>query len=170
MVKQHFCKVKIGGSSPLPGSRSVLAVNLLIFMKRNCVSCGKILLKRHQIKFCSNSCQGKYRCKNSVERWKRGLAQGGVGISTRIISSYLRNYLFEKYDSRCSKCGWNERNEFSGRIPLEVDHIDGNSENNAEDNLRLLCPNCHSLTPYFKNLNKGNGRKWRLRILNERKK
>jgi len=39
-------------------------------------------------------------------------------------------------------------------IPLELDHIDGNHQNNALDNLRLLCPNCHSLTPTFRGKNK----------------
>ena len=36
-------------------------------------------------------------------------------------------------------------------IPLELDHIDGNHKNNVLSNLRLLCPNCHSLTPTFRN-------------------
>jgi 5-methylcytosine-specific restriction endonuclease McrA len=49
----------------------------------------------------------------------------------------------------------------TGRIPLEIDHIDGDSGHNTEGNLRLLCPNCHSLTPSYRNLNKGNGRLWR---------
>ena len=35
-------------------------------------------------------------------------------------------------------------------ITLELDHIDGNNINNARDNLRLLCPNCHSLTPTWR--------------------
>ncbi len=43
-----------------------------------------------------------------------------------------------------------------------MNHIDGNSENNKEKNLELLCPNCHSLTPNFKGLNKGNGRHSRM--------
>lgn len=97
-----------------------------------------------------------------LQEWKDGTKNGSVGVKTRIISSYLRRYLFEKSGEKCSKCGWGERNEVSGKIPLEVDHIDGNSENNLETNLRLLCPNCHSLTPHFRNLNKGNGRKWRM--------
>jgi predicted HNH restriction endonuclease len=39
-----------------------------------------------------------------------------------------------------------------------VEHIDGNYENDREKNLTLLCPNCHSLTPTFRALNRGNGR------------
>jgi hypothetical protein len=37
---------------------------------------------------------------------------------------------------------------------LELDHIDGNYQNNALGNLRLMCPNCHSLTPTFRGRNK----------------
>ena len=65
----------------------------------------------------------------------------------------------EKYQCKCSKCGWGEENPFSHTIPLEVEHIDGNFQNNREDNLTLLCPNCHSLTPTYKGANKRNGRK-----------
>ena len=49
----------------------------------------------------------------------------------------------------------------SGKVPIELDHIDGNSENNSLENLRILCPNCHSLTPTYKSSNKGKGRKYR---------
>ena len=48
--------------------------------------------------------------------------------------------------NKCCICGWSEINPFTNTIPLEVDHIDGNSDNNSEDNLRLICPNHHSLT------------------------
>jgi len=67
----------------------------------------------------------------------------------------------EKYDERCSLCGWNKRHPLTNNVPLEVDHMDGNADNNHEDNLRLVCPNCHSLTSTFRNLNKGKGRTWR---------
>ena len=43
-------------------------------------------------------------------------------------------------------------------IVLELEHIDGNSDNNTEENLTILCPNCHSQTLTYKNRNKGNGR------------
>ena len=35
-------------------------------------------------------------------------------------------------------------------IPLELDHIDGDNRNNSRDNLRLLCCNCHALTPTWR--------------------
>lgn len=50
----------------------------------------------------------------------------------------------------CEECGisstWN--NKF---LRLQVDHIDGQCYNNTLENLRLLCPNCHSQTPTFSN-------------------
>lgn len=33
---------------------------------------------------------------------------------------------------------------------LELDHVDGDGENGARDNLRMLCPNCHSQTPTWR--------------------
>lgn len=53
------------------------------------------------------------------------------------------------------------KKRYSGKIPLEIEHIDGNYLNNSESNLILLCPNCHSLTATYKGANRGNGRKAR---------
>ncbi|MDO8575220.1 MAG: HNH endonuclease signature motif containing protein [bacterium] len=128
---------------------------------RRCVRCDKILTTRFKIKFCSNKCQATGKYLDSLKEWRDGTKNGSVGIGSRIISSTIRRYLFEKYRGKCAMCGWSKVNKVSGRIPLEVDHIDGNAENNKENNLRLICPNCHALTPHFRNLNKGNGRTWR---------
>jgi len=35
-------------------------------------------------------------------------------------------------------------------LTLELDHIDGNNKNNVKENLRALCPNCHSQTPTWR--------------------
>lgn len=56
-------------------------------------------------------------------------------------------------DTSCMKCGWNETNKFTGLIPTEVNHIDGNNLNNIPSNLEILCPNCHSLTGTHKGTN-----------------
>jgi hypothetical protein len=55
------------------------------------------------------------------------------------------------------ECGWDKINPVSKKCPIELEHIDGNSENNDLINLKLLYPNCHSLTSTYKNLNRGNG-------------
>lgn len=45
----------------------------------------------------------------------------------------------------CEQCSWAERTD-KGYLPLELDHINGNRHDNRLENLRILCPNCHSLT------------------------
>lgn len=57
---------------------------------------------------------------------------------------------------RCSSC--NNTTWQGNPIPLELDHIDGNNINNNLINLRLLCPNCHALTPTHAGKNKGKGK------------
>lgn len=59
---------------------------------------------------------------------------------------------------KCSSCGWDKIHPVLNKCPLQVDHIDGNSENNILSNLRVLCPNCHSLTTTFGGLNRGVGK------------
>lgn len=55
---------------------------------------------------------------------------------------------------QCEECGWN-RISPDGRLPLEIDHINGNSRDNRLKNLKILCPNCHSL----KSTHRGRNRK-----------
>ena len=67
--------------------------------------------------------------------------------------------LLQKCNYKCEKCGWGELNTFTNKVPLQIHHIDGNSENNTESNLQVLCPNCHSLTSTYKGANRNFGRK-----------
>jgi hypothetical protein len=107
-------------------------------------------------KYCNTKCQNDYQYKKFIEDWKLGKHNGMRGKTA--TSHHIRRFLFEKYDNKCCDCGWNTRNLFTNKIPLELEHIDGDYTNNNENNLKLLCPNCHSLTATWKGANKKQGR------------
>lgn len=118
-----------------------------------CPNCKTSFTTKHKVVFCSTACRKAIKFMDSVNSWKRGELLGWHGKTFK-VASWLRRYLFIKYENKCCKCGWDKQNLITGKIPLEVNHIDGNAANCAEENLELLCPNCHSLTPNFRNLNR----------------
>ena len=65
----------------------------------------------------------------------------------------LKNRLIKEgiKQNKCEICGVFEWNGLP--INCELDHIDGNSRNHQLDNLRILCPNCHSQTKTFRGKN-----------------
>lgn len=132
----------------------------LIPKNKNCNYC-----KRHvdnNKKFCNVFCRKEFYYKNYIIRWKSGKETGLRGKES--IHNYIRKYLFIKYKYSCVICSWNRVNLVTNKIPLQVEHKDGNFRNNKERNLTLLCPNCHSLTKTFGNLNRGKGRPGRRKI------
>jgi len=119
-----------------------------------CLNCKKLVRK----KFCNHKCQQEYKYKQYIKDWKNGKIEGGrIGG----VPNYIKKYLFKKNNNKCQKCGWKTVNKYTGNIPLEIEHKDGNYKNNTEKNLELICPNCHSLTATYKGANKGNGRSCR---------
>lgn len=56
--------------------------------------------------------------------------------------------VIEEQEFKCLRCGLGE---WQGQpMVFELNHIDGNNKNNKRDNLEILCPNCHSLTPTWR--------------------
>jgi Zn finger protein HypA/HybF involved in hydrogenase expression len=135
--------------------------------------------KRHN-KFCNQSCAASFNNKGVVrvrttrdancancgnKKEKRHNKYCDVCISQGV---HIRRYddpaqakhdparkriLLSKREYKCESCGLSEW--IGQKIPLELDHIDGNSDNNNESNLRLICPNCHALTETYKGANAG---------------
>lgn len=152
--------LKISTSLKLHNEVSIERINQEISLNsqpRYCINCGKELLKR-QDKFCCGKCLQEYQRNEYINKWKNGEESGLSGEYG--LSKRIRRYLIEKHDCKCELCGWGQENPYTHTIPLEIHHKDGNYLNNSEENLQVLCPNCHSLTETFKSHNK-NGRKGR---------
>lgn len=118
----------------------------------NCLGCNTEIKPTN--KYCNIQCQRDYDYRSYIEKWKAGIVPGTIVSGT--LSNYVKRYIAEKYDNKCSICTiskWMDK-----PITLEVDHIDGDHNNNIEDNLRLICPNCHSQTPTYRAKNVGKGR------------
>lgn len=117
-----------------------------------CKACGKDPA-RPSYGYCSNRCQREHELTGWIKEW----VYGASTLSSRIVKRILIRF----YGEKCSSCSWAERNPVSGKVPVEMEHRDGNYRNNHYSNVCLLCPNCHSLTPTFRALNWGNGRESR---------
>lgn len=123
--------------------------------KINFCGCGK-KITGYSIKCFKCDCKDKME--NRISQWLNGEWDA---TTTQGLASPIRNYLIKQAGYKCTICGWNEINPVTGRSPLEVDHIDGDCYHNRPENLRVICPNCHSLTPTYRALNKNGKRKYR---------
>lgn len=123
---------------------------------QTCPACGKTFEAWRNKIFCSRKCFVGFGAMTLQRKWLCGEALGNTQLGA--FRSFVRPYMLKKHKHKCSKCGWNEINPVTGVSPLAIHHIDGDVFNARPENLELLCPNCHSLTPNYKNLNYGYGR------------
>lgn len=130
-----------------------------------CVQCGAIKRKHGDghMDFCNQQCRGDY----IFHQWKIYGVQHHN--SWNVFPKILKRRLLEEAGYQCQaiRSDTGERCTESRRRPngssiLEVEHKDGDSTNNAYDNIELLCPSCHSLTPTYRAGNWGKStRTWR---------
>ena len=76
------------------------------------------------------------------DRWT-----SSTGLKQRLLREGLKQPI-------CELCGWSQPRSCDGRIPVELDHVNGDKLDNRLENLRILCPNCHASQPTHRGLNK----------------
>lgn len=105
-------------------------------------------------RFCSSDCYNRHKFDERYAKWLSGEVSWN-GLSGHSIKAAL----LKKRGHQCESCG---NIEWQGKpIPLQMDHTDGNSLDHSPGNVRLLCPNCHAMTPTYGARNIGNGREAR---------
>ncbi len=104
---------------------------------KNCLSCWNEVPQRWRRKFCDNKCQMEF------QRVNKTFPKIELGLIKRPES--LKEYLYRKRGRFCELCR-NDGTHNGKPLTLQLDHIDGNSDNNFPANIRALCPNCHSQT------------------------
>ena len=80
--------------------------------------CGQIVALSRQ-KYCSLKCQHAYQFRILSAALEAGKYRAYN------CNGFIRKYLISKIGEQCSSCGWHERHPRTGRVPVEVEHIDG---------------------------------------------
>lgn len=110
-----------------------------------CLWCKEVPLKKNSTKFCCKKHEKAYQYCQRFLDWYHS-------INSKTENRQIRKYLETINGHICSRCGITEWN--NKPIVFDVDHIDGDSTNDCPNNVRLLCPNCHSLTSTYSFKNK----------------
>ncbi len=92
----------------------------------------------------------KFPERNLMQKLETLLVRGSI---TQSHTLKKRLFVAKLKIPECELCGWAQLS-VDGRIPVELDHINGDHSDNRLENLRILCPNCHSLQLTHRGKNK----------------
>jgi hypothetical protein len=124
------------------------------YSEKTCPVCGNVSRRRGL--HCSQTCVAKPKRDKKIKEWLNGNHNGMRGKTS--TAYWIKSYMIEQHGENCVKCGWGKINPHTNKVPIELNHIDGDFTNNRPENLELICPNCHSLTDSYKGANKKEGR------------
>jgi hypothetical protein len=127
---------------------------------RNCARCGKVLISS-QKNYCSFECRAGANLEANIRRWIAGEIEGGYDSGA--LKDFAKTHLIITRGEKCEECGWSTTNPYTNKIPITFHHINGNPRDHRPENIKILCPSCHSLTETYGGANRGNGRKNRKR-------
>lgn len=77
------------------------------------------------------------------------------------VRTFVREYMLQRAEGQCEGTDYRTDSRCTETRVLQIDHINGDSTNSKVENLQVLCPTCHTLTPTYGSKNNGNGRKER---------
>ena len=83
------------------------------------------------------ACQHASKYREFIERWQRGELPGGA-VSQ--VSRYVGRYLLELGGEQCPRCASRERHPVTGRVPLEIDHLNGQLRRQQTRKFALVVP------------------------------
>ena len=135
-----------------------------------CQNCGKefALYESHGGKYCSHECWAEGTKKKAIEDWKQNKI---IGHDSRYkIRQTIREYILESRDYKCEKCGFSGFNPYTGKSILQLHHKNGDAADTSEENIEVLCPNCHAMTENFGSRNTSSVRKYRKEEYRKREK
>lgn len=118
------------------------------------IKCAHCVAETHNAKYCSVDCSiqaiQQRRATERAQLLASWLADEQIGPE---VEQLAKAYLIQTRGNKCEECGWAEANPVTKKVTIQMDHVNGDWQNNSISNLRLLCPNCHTLTPTYGALN-----------------
>ena len=126
--------------------------------KEPCVYCGVEMVYRGKSETIHKECAKRM----TIDKWLSGdnsvtLYRARSTGQYKETKKFVKQYLLETRGDSCESCGFDKKAP-DGRSIIQMDHMNGNCFDNRPENLKLLCPNCHAMTPTYGSLNKGSGR------------
>ena len=135
---------------------------------QNCPNCGKEFKNLFAMSAHKGHCLGLNNYHNRSQEAKDKMSWNRDKILFEKEEIFCENSRFEtgyakkallKFKIKKYECEICKIVEWQGKeLVLELDHINGNNRDHRIENIRFLCPNCHSQTPNWRGRNKNTGK------------